>query len=137
MMASPCATSLRPGTRASSAPSGSRNSAPPASPPALIDSDKHPLQGDVTAPFVYLRLQRNAAGEALGYAEAALDGWVTRVQRWTAGKAVDDLPLSGELATAAARDCFVFFISGDKVRAPDAAQAFIARCATGRPDRRS
>ena len=95
---------------------------------AIVESDKHTLLGDVTAPFVYARLQGNAEAEPEGYAAPALDAWAARVRKWTGGKAVDDLPQVGPVAKPVPRECFVFFISGDKVRAPDAAQAFIARC---------
>ncbi len=94
---------------------------------ATIDSDKHALLGDLTAPFVYARLQRNAEAAAEGYDAAQLDAWADRVRRWSIGAVVDDLPLSGAAPDAVARECFVFFISGDKVRAPDAAQAFLHR----------
>ena len=96
---------------------------------AVIDSDKHALLGDLTAPFVYARLQRNAAAEPEGYAAAGLDAWAARVRRWTAGQQVTDLTLAAAEPKPAPRDCFVFFISGDKVRAPDAAQAFLKRLA--------
>ena len=61
---------------------------------AVIDSDKHTLAGDLTAPFVYARLQRNAEAEPEGYAAAGLDSWATRVRAWTAGKPVTDLPIT-------------------------------------------
>ena len=93
---------------------------------AIVDSDKQLLRGDLTAPFVYARLQRNAQAETHGYDAAALDSWVARVNGWTAGK-LTDLPLAGPAANPAPRECFVFFISGDKVRAPDAAQEFLRR----------
>ena len=94
---------------------------------AIIDSDKHPLLGDLTAPFVYARLQRNAEAEPEGYASPSLETWAQRARHWADGKAVEDLPLASPAATKQARECFVFFISGDKVRAPVAAQALIAR----------
>jgi uncharacterized protein YecE (DUF72 family) len=95
---------------------------------AIVESDKHTLLGDVTAPFVYARLQGNSEAEPEGYAAAALDAWAARARKWASGKAVNDLPHAGPAAKAVPRECFVFFVSGDKVRAPDAAQAFIARC---------
>jgi uncharacterized protein YecE (DUF72 family) len=94
---------------------------------AIVESDKHTLLGDVTAPFVYARLQGNAEAEPEGYAAPALDAWAARVRKWAGGKPVKDLPQAGPPAKPVPRECFVFFISGDKVRAPDAAQAFIAR----------
>ena len=94
---------------------------------AIIDSDKHTLLGDLTGPFVYARLQRNAEAEPEGYDGAALDTWAQRVRGWLAGQPPSDLPLAAPANAAEPRECFVFFISGDKVRAPDAAQAFLKR----------
>ena len=59
--------------------------------------------------------------------KAALDGWAGRVQAWAAGQGADDLPRAGRAAEPRPREAFVFFISGDKVRAPHAAQAFLGR----------
>ena len=94
---------------------------------AIIESDKHPLLADVTADFVYARLELNSESAPEGYNSAALDGWAARVKAWAGGEAADDLPRAGATAPAAAREAFVFFISGDKVRAPDAAMAFRTR----------
>jgi uncharacterized protein YecE (DUF72 family) len=95
---------------------------------AIVDSDKQALLGDLTAPFVYARLQRNDAASPAGYDGAALDAWAARAKLWASGQPVSDLPLASPPAPAVPRECFMFFIAGDKVRAPDAAQAFIARC---------
>ena len=94
---------------------------------AIIESDKHMLLADLTADFVYARLEHNGAEEPEGYPVAALDGWAARVKAWAAGEVADDLPLVGGVASQVAREAFVFFISGDKVRAPDAALAFRRR----------
>jgi uncharacterized protein YecE (DUF72 family) len=94
---------------------------------AVVDSDRHVLLGDLTGPFVYARLQRNAEAAPEGYASAALDAWAGRFRAWAAGRPVDDLRLAGPAPATMPRECFVFFISGDKVRAPDAAQAFLRR----------
>jgi uncharacterized protein YecE (DUF72 family) len=94
---------------------------------AIIESDKHTLLTDLTADFVYARLEHNGAEEPEGYPTAALDGWAKRVTAWAAGKPADDLPRAGAAASRVAREAFVFFISGDKVRAPDAAMAFRSR----------
>ena len=96
---------------------------------AIIESDKHTLLADLTADFVYARLERSSEAEPEGYATAALDGWAKRIKAWSTGKAADDLPRAGAKAGRAAREAFVFFISGDKVRAPDAAMAFQGRLA--------
>ena len=94
---------------------------------AIIESDKHILLADLTADFVYARLEHNRESEPEGYASAALDGWAGRVQAWASGQMADDLPRAGEAASAQAREAFVFFISGDKVRAPASAMAFLGR----------
>jgi uncharacterized protein YecE (DUF72 family) len=80
---------------------------------ALVDSEKHPLFDEITADFVYARLRRTVATEPTGYPPAALDEWAARFREWAGG--------------ADGRDCFVYFISGAKERAPGAAQAFIER----------
>ena len=94
---------------------------------AIIESDKHTLLADITADFVYARLEHNALDQPEGYASAALDDWAKRVKAWAVGKAADDLPRVDAAASRAAREVFVFFISGDKVRAPDAAIAMRRR----------
>lgn len=95
---------------------------------AIVESDKHTLLADVTAPFVYARLERNALDETEGYAGPALDAWAARFRRWAEGKAVTDLPCASPASTKSpARECFVYFIGGDKVRAPDAAKAMLRR----------
>ena len=94
---------------------------------AIVESGKHRLLGDLTAPFVYARLERNDAAAAEGYSKAGLDAWAARARAWAAGETVTNLPLADTPSSAAPRECFLFFISGDKVRAPDAAQALLAR----------
>jgi uncharacterized protein YecE (DUF72 family) len=96
---------------------------------AIIESDKHRLRGDVTADFVYARLQHNRAAAPEGYDSAALDNWATRFQAWAKGKKSTDLTLAGpaQAGKPPARDVFAYFISGDKERAPDAAQAMLSR----------
>ena len=94
---------------------------------AIIESDKHTLLADLTADFVYARLEHNRESEPEGYPTPALDGWAGRVQAWAAGQMADDLPRIGDPAPAQAREAFIFFISGDKVRAPASAMAFLGR----------
>ena len=95
---------------------------------AIIDSDKQALRGDITANFVYARLQANAADAPEGYASDALDAWAGRLAQWSSGQPVDDLACSAP-ATKERRPCFAFFISGDKERAPDSAMAMLERLA--------
>ena len=96
---------------------------------AIVDSDKHPLYADLTAPFVYARLERNDEAAPEGYDTNALDGWADRIRAWSAGTAVYEIPCVGSPAPAASRPCFIYFISGDKVRAPDSARAMLRRFA--------
>jgi uncharacterized protein YecE (DUF72 family) len=100
------------------------------------DSDEYPAIADITADFIYVRLQRSREAEPAGYSGGELDAWAERAKTWAAGGAPSDLPC---IATGAGgkqtnarklpRDVFVFFIAGDKVRAPAAAEALIGRIA--------
>jgi uncharacterized protein YecE (DUF72 family) len=98
---------------------------------ALVDAADRPTMFDLTADFVYARLRRSVEEEPAGYPQSALDAWAKRFQIWAAGGELNDLPrIHAKPAPAAkARDCFVYFISGAKVRAPAAAQALIGRLA--------
>jgi uncharacterized protein YecE (DUF72 family) len=91
------------------------------------ESDKHPAIADVTADFVYARLQRTRDEIDTGYAAADLDGWAARARLWEAGGAPDDLPRVATAAAKTPRPVFVYMISGAKVRNPAAAMALIAR----------
>ena len=91
-------------------------------------SDDYPAIADVTADFVYARLQKSQEAIATGYAESDLDAWARRAKLWASGGEADDLPRFGaKPAAKKKRDVFVYMIAGDKVRAPAAAQALIAR----------
>jgi uncharacterized protein YecE (DUF72 family) len=95
--------------------------------PVLVESDKHPLIADITADFIYGRLQKTAEKAPAGYAPAALDVWAKRARTWASGGAPDDLkPIAGTSATQK-RDVFLYMIAGAKVRAPAAAMALIER----------
>jgi uncharacterized protein YecE (DUF72 family) len=95
---------------------------------AVIDSEKHPLIADITADFVYARLQRTSEKEKSGYPSRALALWTKRARQWAAGDAPDDLAVLAAASRASgARDVFIYMISGAKVRAPAAAMALIDR----------
>jgi uncharacterized protein YecE (DUF72 family) len=94
---------------------------------ALIDSESHPPIADVTADFVYARLQRTAEEIATGYGEGDLAVWAKRARAFEAGGAPADLStLAPAAPTNGKRDVFIYMISGAKVRAPAAAQALLA-----------
>ena len=90
------------------------------------DSAAYPAIADVTAPFVYARLEQAREEEPDGYGPAALDRWAEAARCWAAGGQPANLPYMGSDAPPAVpRETFVFFINGAKVRAP----AVIARLA--------
>jgi len=81
---------------------------------ALVAGDDRP--DPETADFIYTHLRRCAEEEPAGYPPEALDGWAARLR---------------ERAAQTACDCFVYFISGAKIRAPAAAQALLERLGAG------
>jgi uncharacterized protein YecE (DUF72 family) len=98
----------------------------------FTDSGKYPSFADLTGDFVYARLMRASADQRAGYAPKALQAWAGRARLWAQGGAPDDLPRVAEAdakSRAKGRDVFVFFINGDKEKAPAAAQAFLRQLA--------
>lgn len=93
----------------------------------------YPAIADLTAGFVYARLQKGQDTIKSGYPPKALDAWAARAKVWAAGGAPEDLPY---LAPAARpnqqpRDVFIYFIHEAKLRAPAAAMALIERLGSG------
>jgi uncharacterized protein YecE (DUF72 family) len=96
----------------------------------FVDGDGYLPWRDVTADFVYARLRSTIATEKTGYPLPALDTWAKRFRRWADGGEPDDVERVDPTPTSASpRDCFVYFISGAKERAPGAAVAMIERLA--------
>ena len=94
------------------------------------DSVDYPAIADVTADFVYARLESADEANPSGYSDTALDRWATAARTWQAGGRPDDLPyVTADAPAKAQRDTFVFFINGAKVRAPQGAMALIERVA--------
>jgi uncharacterized protein YecE (DUF72 family) len=91
----------------------------------FADHDKYPMIADVTADFVYGRLQRTIESEPTGYSKAAIRKWAAQAKTWAAGDAPKEFPLVAAAAPKRERDVFAFMISGAKVRAPAAAMALI------------
>jgi uncharacterized protein YecE (DUF72 family) len=89
----------------------------------------YPGIADVTADFVYARLQRGKDDIATAYPEGELEEWARRAKAWASGEIVEDLPVfdTETRSVNKSRDVFVYFIHEGKVRAPHAAQAFMAR----------
>ena len=91
-------------------------------------SEKYPAIADVTADFVYARLESAREEIETGYDSQALDGWAAAARAWAGGGRPQGLAcVSPAAPPAQARDVFVFMINGAKVRAPAAAEALIAR----------
>jgi uncharacterized protein YecE (DUF72 family) len=87
--------------------------------------EKYPAIADVTADFVYARLQQSAAKVETGYTPAAIRNWADCARSWAEGKTPPGLPAAGKAAKPAKTDVFVYFISGAKERAPAAAMALL------------
>ena len=90
---------------------------------------EYPEIADVTADFVYARLQKGDDTVETAYPAEALDKWADRVKLWAKGDVPDDLPLASpkQHPEKHPRDVFVYFIHEGKVRAPQAAQALTQR----------
>jgi len=91
--------------------------------------DTYPEMADVTADFVYGRLQQAAGKVETGYTAAAIKTWAARAKEWAGGRAPKDLPAAAKPAKSAATDVFLYFIAGAKERNPAAAQALLAQLA--------
>lgn len=89
----------------------------------------YPNIPDVTADFVYARLQSGSDDIPTGYPPAELDAWAERLKAWSRGEAPDGLDLVAPDAPAPGRprDVYAFVIHEGKVRAPAAAMGVIER----------
>jgi uncharacterized protein YecE (DUF72 family) len=92
-----------------------------------VESGKHTPINDVTADFVYARLEGAVASQKTGYAPAALDAWAQRLRDWAEGGVPRDLEGLDTPPAAQPRDVFAYFISGAKERNPAAAMAMIEK----------
>lgn len=94
----------------------------------VAGDSKYPLIADVTAPFVYARLQGTQETESSGYHARALDAWAARARVWAEGGAPADFPLlTPSEARQTPRDVYLYVISGFKERNPLAAGELIKR----------
>lgn len=97
---------------------------------ALVHEGEGPEPtADVTADFVYARLKGGADEEPACYPDAELGRWAARFGSFAKGKAPEGLPRLAAPAKAAPKDCFVYLISGGKVRAPAGAEALAKKLA--------
>lgn len=93
---------------------------------AAVCADHHdyPMFADVTADFVYARLQKGTDETSTCYPEKDVAEWAKRFRTYAAGGVPDDLSLNapGRKAEAKPRDVLAFFITGGKVNAPNGAR---------------
>ena len=91
-------------------------------------SPDYPAIGDASGTVSYARLMDMREAEPLGYPDADLDRWAGAARDWAAGRDVAAFPnASDEAGPKAARDVYLFYINGAKIRAPHAAMATIGR----------
>lgn len=91
----------------------------------FTESDDYPPIAEPTSDVVYARIMRTHADEPLGCKPDVFPRLASAARAWAQGGEPDGVPRI-EPAThqkAAARDVFVYFISGAKARAPAAAIA--------------
>jgi uncharacterized protein YecE (DUF72 family) len=98
---------------------------------AAVYADHHRYPGiaDVTADFVYARLQKGEDTVKTAYSAKALDAWAARLALWATGKEPDDLPKLDpkHRPRVQPRDVFAYIIHEGKIRAPAGAMALIER----------
>lgn len=93
------------------------------------DHGTYPAIADVTADFVYARLQTGSDDIATAYEAKDLDAWADRLKAWAEGGQPGDLQLADpdHKPAKTPRDVFCYIIHEGKVRAPAGAQALIER----------
>ena len=94
----------------------------------LADSDTFPEIADITAPFVYARLQGASEVIETGYATDVLALWAERAKLWAGGKVPREPGWVGPRPKGASRprDVFIYMINGFKPKAPAAARALLS-----------
>ena len=90
------------------------------------DHATYPGIADVTADFVYARLQTGSDDVKTCYKPKALDQWAARLAAWSEGGAPEDLECLARPMKKQPRDVFAYLIHEGKVRAPAGAMGLIA-----------
>ncbi|WJH39943.1 DUF72 domain-containing protein [Aliirhizobium terrae] len=93
--------------------------------PVCAEHFDYPMIADVTADFVYARLQKGSDDIPTCYADGDMKAWAKRLETWSQGGVPSDLPLVDEARKVKKepRDVFAFFIHEGKVNAPQGAMA--------------
>ncbi|KQV81499.1 DUF72 domain-containing protein [Rhizobium sp. Root1220] len=88
--------------------------------PVCAEHFDYPMIADVTADFVYTRLQKGSDEIRTCYAPGDLSAWAQRLEAWAQGSVPDDLPLIDpeRKVKAEPRDVFAFMIHEGKINAP-------------------
>jgi uncharacterized protein YecE (DUF72 family) len=96
-------------------------------PPVYTDHARYPNIADVTADFVYARLQRGRDDIRTAYLPKDIKAWAGRLRTWADGKQPGDLPVvdARTKPKASPRDVFAYVIHEGKIRAPGGAMALI------------
>lgn len=89
----------------------------------FTESPDYPPIADPTSDLVYARIMRTEAARPLGCAPEVFPALAACAQAWAAGGVPAGAPLLTSPPAATPRDVFIFFISGAKERAPQAALA--------------
>jgi uncharacterized protein YecE (DUF72 family) len=97
-------------------------------PVVFAEHGTYPAIADVTADFVYARLQKGNDDIKTCYPPKQLDAWAKRLQSWASGGEPDDLPrVDAGKVKKTPRDVFAYVIHEGKVRAPSGAMELIER----------
>ncbi|MCB5202016.1 DUF72 domain-containing protein [Neorhizobium sp. T786] len=93
--------------------------------PVCAEHFDYPMIADVSADFVYARLQKGSDDIPTCYGSDDLKSWAKRLETWAAGDVPADLPLidAAHKPKKQPRDVFAFFIHEGKVNAPQGAMA--------------
>ncbi|MCF6368545.1 DUF72 domain-containing protein [Rhizobium halophilum] len=96
--------------------------------PVCAEHHDYPMIADVTADFVYARLQKGSDDVATCYPESELHAWKGRLETWADGGLPENLPLidPDRQPKRQPRDVYAFFIHEGKVNAPQGAMALQA-----------
>jgi uncharacterized protein YecE (DUF72 family) len=96
--------------------------------PVCAEHFDYPMIADVTADFVYARLQKGSDAIPTCYADADMKSWKKRLETWAEGDIPSDLPRvdPDHKPKKEPRDVFAFFIHEGKVNAPQGAMALQA-----------
>jgi uncharacterized protein YecE (DUF72 family) len=95
----------------------------------FTDHATYPNIADLTADFLYARLQQGQDTVPTAYPPKEINQWANRLRTWADGKQPADLPVvdGKSKPKAEPRDVFAYVIHEGKVRAPAAAMAMIER----------